>query len=339
MISTSWLKKRRETWLRLQHLLDKAGSSGLKSLDRAELRELCLLYRQSAADLSTLRQDESGATYEKFVHQLLRRAHNVVYASETPPRGAILHFVTRGFPEAFMRNAGLIGMTFVLFLGAAVLGTILTLYDPDFALQIIGPRMMQSIEKREMWTHSILSIKPAASSMIMTNNISVSIATFAGGILGGLGTAWLIFFNGLLIGVIGTTCWAHGMSLQLWSFVAAHGVLELPAIFIAGGAGLRLAQGLLFPGYLPRRDSVVLAGRDAVSLLLGTIPILVIAGLIEGFVSPSPMRVSLKFTLAAALFILLLAYLFSPVLRRRRATVAPADATQTIGSEPALAKT
>ena len=147
MISTSWLKKRRETWLRLQQLLDKTASSGLRSLNRAELQELCLLYRQSAADVSTLRQDESGASYEKYVHQLLRRAHNVVYASEKPPRGAILHFVTHGFPETFLRNAGLIGITLVLFLGAGVLGTILTLYDPDFALQIIGPSMISSIDR------------------------------------------------------------------------------------------------------------------------------------------------------------------------------------------------
>jgi uncharacterized membrane protein SpoIIM required for sporulation len=328
------LKKRRQSWVRLQQLLDRIGSSGLKSLDRAELRELCLLYRQSAADLSTLRQDESGATYEKFVHQLLRRAHNVVYASEKPPRGAILHFVTRGFPEAFMRNAGLIGVTFVLFLAAAVLGSALTLYDPDFALHVVGPRMMQSIERHEMWTHSILSVKPAASSGIMTNNISVSIMTFAGGIVAGIGTAWLIFFNGLLLGVIATACWAHQMSLSLWSFVAPHGVLELPAIFIAGGAGLRLAQGLLFPKYLPRRDSLVLAGRDAIGLLLGTIPLLIIAGIIEGFVSPSPMRVSMKFLMAAVTFVLLLTYLFSPWLRRRKAV--QGTTTPQVKAAPAL---
>lgn len=323
MISTSWLKKRRETWLRLQVLLDRTSKNGLKSLSRAELRELCLLYRQSAADLSTLRQDESGATYEKFLHQLLRRAHNVVYSSEKPPRGAILQFITRGFPEAFLRNSNLIAAGFVLFLAAALLGSVLTLYDPDFALNIIGPQMMHSIEKQEMWTQSILSIKPEASSGIMTNNIAVSITTFAGGILAGIGTVWMMFFNGLLIGVIGTTCWAHSMSLKLWSFVAPHGVLELPAIFIAGGAGLRIAQGMLFPKYLPRRDSIVLAGRDAISLLLGTIPLLVVAGVIESFVSPSPMKVPLKFAIAAALFVLLLTYLFSP-LARRSAKAVPA---------------
>jgi uncharacterized membrane protein SpoIIM required for sporulation len=119
-----------------------------------------------------------------------------------------------------------------------------------------------------------------------------------------------MIFNGVLIGVIGTACWLSGMSLQLWSFVAPHGVLELPAIFISGGAGLCLAYGLLFPGFLPRRESVARAGTDAVKLLLGTVPILIVAGVIEAFVSPTGLAVRLKFGLAAALFGLLLTYLF-----------------------------
>ena len=105
-------------------------------------------------------------------------------------------------------------------------------------------------------------------------------------------------------------CRLSGMSLQLWSFVAPHGVLELPAIFIAGGAGLRMAQGLLFPGVLPRRESLARAGLEAVQLVLGTIPILIIAGLIEAFVSPTGLPIPLKFSLASALFVLLGAYLF-----------------------------
>jgi uncharacterized membrane protein SpoIIM required for sporulation len=106
-------------------------------------------------------------------------------------------------------------------------------------------------------------------------------------------------------------CHLSGMSLKLWEFVAPHGVLELPAIFLAGGAGLRIASGLLFPGYLPRRESLVRAGTEAVKLLLGSIPILVIAGIIEAFVSPTGRATSLKFAMAGALFVLLLTYLFA----------------------------
>jgi uncharacterized membrane protein SpoIIM required for sporulation len=99
------------------------------------------------------------------------------------------------------------------------------------------------------------------------------------------------------------------MALQLWSFVAPHGVLELPAIFIAGGAGLEIARGLLFPGMLPRKVSLAKAGSRAAKLLLGTIPLLIVAGLIEGFFSPSGAAYQLKFLLAAVLFVALIAYL------------------------------
>ena len=134
----------------------------------------------------------------------------------------------------------------------------------------------------------------------MTNNLTVSFMAFAFGFTV-IGVVYMMIFNGLLIGVIGTACWFSGMSVQLWSFVAPHGVLELPAIFIAGGAGLRLAYGLLFPGFLSRREALARAGTESVKLLLGVVPILVIAGVIEAFVSPTGLAVALKFGMAAAL--------------------------------------
>jgi uncharacterized membrane protein SpoIIM required for sporulation len=119
-----------------------------------------------------------------------------------------------------------------------------------------------------------------------------------------------MFFNGLLIGVIGVACWLNDMSLSLWSFVAPHGVLELPAIFIAGGAGFRLAQGILFPGMLSRKDSLAKAGSEAVRLVMGVVPILIIAGSIEGFISPSSLPWQWKFTLAGAVAVIFFSYLF-----------------------------
>jgi hypothetical protein len=110
--------------------------------------------------------------------------------------------------------------------------------------------------------------------------------------------------------VVGTACWQGNMSLPLWSFVAGHGVLELPAIFIAGGAGFIIARGLLFPGALPRGESLVRAGKLSAQLFFGTIPLLLIAGFIEGFISPSNMPILMKFVLAAGLFTLLMLYLF-----------------------------
>jgi uncharacterized membrane protein SpoIIM required for sporulation len=168
--------------------------------------------------------------------------------------------------------------------------------------------MIDTIERGEMWTRSIVSVKPLASSAIMTNNISVSFAAFAGGILAGIGTVYMMLFNGVLIGVIAVACHRAGLSVDLWSFIAPHGALELPAIFIAGGAGLLMAKGLLAPGFLSRRDSLTEAAAVAVRLVLGVIPLLIVAGVIEGFISPTDIPVRLKFALGVSMFVLLAAY-------------------------------
>lgn len=318
MISTHWLDQRTPYWRRLEDLLDWIERAGLKTLTRSELQELGLLYRQIAADLATVREDPSSARFATDLNQLLTRAHNTIYSAERPTASAALRFVGRTFPQAFRDNRTYCLVAGLLFWAAAIVGAALAHQDPDFKARILGPRMVETIDRREMWTHSIVAIKPYASSMIMTNNMSVAFTTFAAGITGGVGTIYLLVFNGLLIGVIGAACASSGMSLQLWSFVAPHGVLELPAICIAGGAGLRLAHGLLFPGFLPRRDSLVRAGRDAVKLVLGCVPILIIAGVIEAFVSPTDLAIPSKFLLAAALFVLLGLYLFWQPRRERQ---------------------
>jgi uncharacterized membrane protein SpoIIM required for sporulation len=229
----------------------------------------------------------------------------------------VLRFFTRTFPQIFQRNFRYVLTAFIIFVAGGVAGLLTTLYNPNFRLQVLGPEMVNTIEHQKMWTHSVVAIKPVASSAIMTNNLSVTFMTFAMGITAGIGTLYMIFFNGLLLGVVGTACFLNHMSLALWSFVAPHGVLELPSIFIAGGAGLRIAQGLLFPGFLSRKDSLQAAGTDAIQLIIGTIPMLVIAGILEAFLSPTSEPVLLKFSIAAGLLLLLLLYLSSARLTAR----------------------
>jgi uncharacterized membrane protein SpoIIM required for sporulation len=197
---------------------------------------------------------------------------------------------------------------FVLFLLGAVVGMLATLADPAFTRYVIGHRMTDTIARHEMWTHSIIGIQPQASSAIMTNNITVCLTSFAMGFTV-VGTIYMMIFNGLLIGVIGAACWQASMNVDLWSFVAPHGALELPAIFVAGGAGLLIARGLLFPGLLSRREAIQYYGGQGVRLALGTIPMLVIAGLIEGFFSPSDAPVPLKFAVSLAMGLGLYLYL------------------------------
>jgi uncharacterized membrane protein SpoIIM required for sporulation len=121
----------------------------------------------------------------------------------------------------------------------------------------------------------------------MTNNIQVTFIAFAGGITFGLFTLYVLFMNGILLGSVAGVSHLYDFSDNLWGFVAAHGVVELSVIFIAGGAGLQLGWSILRPGLLTRRAALVVAARRAVQLLFGCVPLLVLAGLIEGFVSPS----------------------------------------------------
>jgi uncharacterized membrane protein SpoIIM required for sporulation len=309
MVTARWIEKRKPHWDRLENMLERSGRRGVRALSCRELQELGLLYRQAAADLSSVREDPASARLAGYLNQLLSRAHNLIYMGRRPSPQGIRRFYTRDFPQVFRSTFDYTLAAFVIFAGAAAAGFLASLGDQSFQRFFLGGPMSDTIEQRKMWTESIVSIKPLASSAIMTNNVTVAFATFAMGITAGIGTVYMIAMNGLIFGVISAACWQAGMGQSLAQFVAPHGVLELPAIFIAGGGGLLIARGLLFPGNLPRRDALVIYGGQGVRLALGIIPILVIAGVIEGFLSPSHLPAPAKFACAVAAGGLLVLYL------------------------------
>ena len=291
-------------------LTERAGRGGVRGLSPEELRELALLYRQTANDLSIVRQDGSAPGIEKRLNDLLARAHAFFYSSRRHGLGTLRQFFLEDYPRLFRKLLPFTLASLLLFTAGGVLGALLTAVRPEFMHHLLGQAMVKTIEGHQMWTAPVTSMAPQASSGIMTNNLSVTFAAFAGGILGGLGTIYVIGWNGVLIGVVAAACHQAAMSIKLWSFVAPHGSLEIPAILLAGAAGLRLAQGLLFPGLYRRGHSLAVAAADAARLLAGTIPMLVVAGTIEGFFSPSAAPVVLKFTVGALLFAALLTWLF-----------------------------
>lgn len=313
VLSNSWIRKRRPHWERLASLLAQVDRDGLNRMSRSELEELALLYRQSAADLSVLRRDATAQSYSSHVNQLLARAHHIIYSSRKTNAGSLLRFLRDEYPGIFQRNLPFVVASLLISLAWGMFGAVLTSARPDFMRHFLGPAMIATLEKHEMWTRSVVSIAPTASSAIMTNNLTVSFATFAGGIGFGLGTLYYLYVNGMMLGVVGAACHQYAMSLALWSFVAPHGALELPSIVIAGAAGLRLGYAMLFPGQWHWRDSVAVGGAEATQLVSGIIPLLVIAGLLEGFFSPSHAPLWLKFTVGALLFTLLVVWLFRPV--------------------------
>jgi uncharacterized membrane protein SpoIIM required for sporulation len=313
ILSNQWLLKRRPHWDRLASLLSQADSSGLSQLSRAELQEMALLYRQVAADLSVLRQDATARTYAQHVNQLLSRAHHIIYSGRKTNLMTAFRFLRDEYPAIFQKQLSYVAASVGVSLAWAILGVVLTSARPEFMRHFVGPEMIATMERHEMWTQSIVSVAPMETSRIMTNNLSVSFTAFAGGILFGLLSFYVMAFNGIMLGVIGAACHQYGMSLALWTFVAGHGALELPAIFIAGGAGFRLGHSMLFPGALRWKDSVARGGVEAARLVSGIIPMLVVAGCIEGFFSPSKAPPWMHFTVGGVLFAFLLSWLFRPV--------------------------
>ncbi|MBZ0288186.1 MAG: stage II sporulation protein M, partial [Anaerolineae bacterium] len=145
----------------------------------------------------------------------------------------------------------------------------------------------QTLADQETWTNIPLDQRPFASAFVMSNNIRIAILAFGGGITFGLFTVYVLMMNGLIIGAVLGLAAHYGMGQELLAFIVGHGVIELSVIFIAGGAGLQLGWVLLNPGAYTRRDALALAARRAVALAVAAVPLLIVAGLIEGFLSPT----------------------------------------------------
>jgi uncharacterized membrane protein SpoIIM required for sporulation len=309
MLSNLWIDTRKNNWNRLDALVHQVESSGVKSLPPADLRDLGLLYRQAAADLSAVRADRSSRPLEQYLNRLVSRAHNYVYSGRRISWSSLWQFFAHGYPRLLRRMSGYLLAASLISIAAGLLGALIVMLRPDFGVMFLGADRVADLDHHKMWTDSILSVKPQAASGIMTNNITVCFMTFAGGITAGLFTLYSLFNNGLMLGAIAVTCRQHHMALSLWSFVASHGALEIPSIMISGAAGLRLAAGLLFPGMLRRRAALALAGTEAVQLVSATIPLLIVAGTLEAFLSPTHAPIALKFAVGAVLFVALTLWL------------------------------
>ena len=302
MINNLWIDLRKDNWNRLDTLLRQVESSGVKSLNRTDLRDFGLLYRQAAADLSAARADKASRALEQYLNRLVGRAHNYIYSGNKVSAAGVWHFLAHGYPRLLRRLSGYVVLATAIFAISLALGAIITIVRPEFGVAMLGQQRVNDLDRHKIWTESILSAKPQTSSFIMTNNMMVCFYTFVFGIAGGIGTVLLLIQNGLSIGATFTTVAQHHMAMSLLSFMAAHGALEIPSIMFAGAAGLRLGAGVLFPGMLRRRDALALAGTESVQLVSGTIPLLIIAGSFEAFLSPTHIPIGFKFATCAILF-------------------------------------
>ncbi|MEZ4682731.1 MAG: stage II sporulation protein M [Caldilineaceae bacterium] len=284
-----FLAQRQPSWQQLEILLDKTKNN-VRALSPDELAELGRLYRTATSDLALSQRDFPQQRVTAYLNQLVGRAHNQIYRDEPLYRYKLVDFYRRQFPLLYRRLLPYTTFCFLLFALCAAIAYWQVWHDPDAIYFFIGPEieeLVHGVEAGEMWTEIAPTVRGVAASTILTNNIRVMFLTFAGGITFGLLTLWVILTNGLHLGAIFGLLQAHAMSQHLAEFIVAHGFVELSVIFLAGGCGLYMGDALLRPGLQSRRDALITRSRESVTAILGCVPLLVGAGLIEGLISPS----------------------------------------------------
>ena len=282
-------QSRKLEWEFLSGLIERAQKDTSR-LSTADIERLASLYRAASSDLALARRDFPRHRITQYLNQIVARAHAVLYQGEPLAWNRIVNFFLRGFPNLFRKTFIYTFGSFLLFMTPALLSGAATLNSPKSAVWLLPAEvqeLMPIIEDKQLWIDIPIEERPYASAFIMQNNIRVSFLAFASGVTGGLLTLWILVNNGLIVGgLLGLTS-HYGIGFDLATFMIGHGVIELTVIFIAGGSGLMLGWAILHPGLLRRRDALMIAAQKAIRLLGGAVPWLIIAGTIEGFISPS----------------------------------------------------
>lgn len=312
MSSDRFIKERKNAWQRLEDLLKLLDRSALKRLHREEVRELGRIYRRTSSDLAIARAESRDPRLVNYLNSLVIRAHGRIYrADASEGRHRLRKFFARDFPSVFRKTWRYTALSFAVFMLFGALSFAGTWRDAEFSELAGIPPMwrQQNTDVKRRWWERINKANQVEATGIATNNIQVTFNAFAGGAMFGLGTLYVMVLNGVSIGSVLALTYRAGYGHELVTFMAGHGVIELTCIFIAGGAGLLFGTALLFPGDLSRFDNLRLRGREAIQLLLGCVPLLAVAGLIEGFISPAAIPAAMKFTIAAVTGLALYAYL------------------------------
>jgi uncharacterized membrane protein SpoIIM required for sporulation len=305
-----WIARREPNWKRLDELLQQA-EQGIKTLSANEIKDLASLYRSVSADLARARTHKVGNILTQDLQKLTARGYNQIYqGSQRQEWQQVKEFYRWGFPQVVQDTWSYIAIATGIFCLTAMIAWWYGWRDPTFIAITVPDNIIQMVEEEgKLWMGSIVGIEPLASSSITINNLSVCFGAIAGGITAGLLTIFSMANNGLHIGAVATLVGKNNLAYPFWAFVFPHGSLELPAIFLAGGAGLLLGKAMIFPGKYKRIDALKLNGIKAAQLTFGIVPMLIIAGTIEGFFSPSPLIPSpIKYLVGTGLFCLLILY-------------------------------
>ena len=306
-------------WLAFAATVAEAQRGGLKSLGEKRVREFVAEYRSLSSDLARLRTAarDTEASELFYLSRLVGSAHNLLYRDRGTSMVEAGRFILRDVPREIRRSVGPILLAAVLMFLPGVIAAVAVIQRPAVASVFIPASMLDranaGVKRTADGTGYIEDpqvFRPVMASRIISNNVQVTFMAFAAGITAGFGTAFLLVMNGVSLGGVIGLYQSKGILPLLVAFVAPHGVLELTAICIAGGGGFLIAAALLIPGRRTRRHALAENGRRAITLIAGSTLLLLVAGTLEGLVSPIPYwPLSWKFSVSAITALLLYAYL------------------------------
>src|SRR6266576_3574417 len=302
--------------------------SGIGALASGEIPQFAAQYREVAADLARARTYQVDPRVITYLERVVTAGHNALYRARGKERTPLLYYILRDFPAAVEQSWQYVLLAFLLFSVPAGVGYVMIRERPALAEELLPPGMIaraeaaaENLTEGRGYAETGKEYRPEMAAFIITNNITVSFGTFVGGLTGGLLTAWLLFTNGMMLGLVLGLFRNYQALSYLLTFVLGHGVLELTAIFISAGAGFRLAKAMIAPGDRTRRDALVMEGRIAARMIGAVVTLLAIAGTIEGLLSTSPAAASWKYGVSAASAVFLVLYLGNGYFETRDATI------------------
>jgi len=313
-----FVEKKRSGWESFRETAIRMERSGVGALSAGEIPAFAAQYREVAADLARARTYQVDPRVIDYLERVVSAGHNALYRARGKEHTPLLHYILYDFPAAVVASWQYVLLAFLLFTIPAAVGYVMIRERPSLAEEIVPPVMVRRAEQAAERTAEGRGYaeapgeeRPVIAAAIITNNIQVSFGVFVGGMTGGLLTAWLLFANGMMLG-LGLGLFKNYNALSyLVTFVVGHGVLELTAIFISAGAGFRLAKALIAPGDRTRKDALVLEGRIAARMLGAVVTLLAIAGTIEGLLSTSDASAVWKYGVSALTVVFLFLYLLS----------------------------
>ncbi|WBW95967.1 stage II sporulation protein M [Oceanirhabdus sp. W0125-5] len=302
-------------WDKLSMLTEKIQKKGFKSLDSQEVKNFLHLFRLTSHNLSYSKTHYGSCELTTYLNSLIGRSHNYIYSVKRSSFKELLQYFTRKFPALLKEHRKMIFISTFIFLLGFIISFLMVYFDKSSALYFLPAAYVESASQ-DLGSGAEWNA-PMMSSFIMLNNITVSFKAFVFGITLGLGTIYVLFMNGALLGALASLVFMQNNNLVFWSLILPHGVIELTAIFIAGGAGLIIGKSIINPGDLKRKDSIIKGCIQGASLLGGVCFLLVIAGIIEGFFTPLKISPQAKLIFALMTAVVLGLYFLQPTLKKK----------------------